>query len=205
VGLTAWIAGVATAFIDKIGYPGVLLLMTLESMVFPVPSEAVMPFAGFLVAEGRLTWAGVVVSSTLGSIAGSLISYFMGAWGGRPFIDRFGKYLLLDREDLEMTERFFGKYGTATIFISRFVPVVRHLISIPAGTGRMPLLPFSAYTAAGAALWNASLAVVGFYLKQNWERVMRYSHTIDIAVVLALAAAVAFFAWKHVGRKRRRL
>ncbi|MDR0843261.1 MAG: DedA family protein [Acidobacteriota bacterium] len=186
----------------KIGYPGVFLLMTMESMVFPVPSEAVMPFAGFLIAEGKLTWIGVIVASTCGSIIGSLVSYFMGAWGGKPFIDRFGKYLLLDREDLALTERFFGRYGSATIFVSRFIPVVRHLISIPAGTGRMPLLPFTVYTVIGAAMWNAVLTVIGYYLKQNWAEVMEYSHTIDIVVVVFLVAVVAFFAWKHVGRKR---
>jgi membrane protein DedA with SNARE-associated domain len=204
VGLTELIANYATAFIDKIGYWGVFVLMTMESMVFPVPSEAVLPFAGFLIVEGRLTFAGVILVSTIGSIAGSLISYGMGAWGGRSFIDRFGRYLLLDHKDLEFTERFFTKYGTATIFISRFIPVVRHLISIPAGTGRMRLLPFTIYTAIGAGLWNAILTVVGYYLRQSWSEVMKYSHVIDIVVVILLIGLFGFFVYKHLGGRKLR-
>jgi membrane protein DedA with SNARE-associated domain len=205
VGITALIAEFATAFIEKIGYAGVFVLMTMESMVFPVPSEAVMPFAGFLIAEGKLTFTGVILFSTIGSIVGSLISYAMGAWGGKPFIDKFGKYLLLDRRDLEFTERFFTKYGSVTIFVSRFIPVVRHLISIPAGTGKMRLLPFSIYTVIGAGLWNAFLTVAGYYLRQSWSEVMKYSHIIDIVVVLLLIGLFGFFVYKHLGRKKTEL
>ena len=200
VGLTEFIAEYATLFIGKIGYIGVFVLMTMESMVFPVPSEAVMPFAGFLIAEGRLGFSGVIVFSTLGSIAGSLISYGMGAWGGRPFIDKFGKFLLLDRRDLAFTERFFNKYGSATIFVSRFIPVVRHLISIPAGTGKMRLLPFTIYTVIGAGLWNSFLTVAGYYLRQKWSELMKYSHLIDIVVVVLLVGLLGFFIWKHLKR-----
>jgi membrane protein DedA with SNARE-associated domain len=202
VGLTEFIATFAIAFIGRIHYPGVFVLMTMESMVFPVPSEAVLPFAGFLIVEGKLSFAGVIFFSTFGSIVGSLISYGMGAWGGRPFIDRFGKYVLLDRGDLEFTERFFTKYGTVTIFVSRFIPVVRHLISIPAGTGRMRLLPFSIYTVIGAGLWNTILTVVGYYLRQNWSEVMKYSHVIDIVVVVLLIGLAGFFVYKHLGRRK---
>jgi membrane protein DedA with SNARE-associated domain len=202
VGITEFIADFATAFIDKIGYAGVFLLMTMESMVLPVPSEAVMPFAGFLIAEGKLTFAGVILFSTIGSIVGSLVSYGMGAWGGKPFIEKFGRYLLLDHKDLEFTERFFKKYGTVTIFISRFIPVVRHLISIPAGIGRMRLLPFSIYTVIGAGLWNAFLTVVGYYLRQNWSEVMKYSHVIDIVMVISLIALFGYFVYKHLGRRK---
>jgi membrane protein DedA with SNARE-associated domain len=203
VGLTALIAQLATAFIKKIGYSGIFLLMTMESMVFPVPSEAVMPFAGFLIFEGKITFGGAIVFSTAGSIIGSLISYWMGAKGGRPFIDKFGKYLLLDRSDLEFTERFFTKYGSVTIFVSRFIPVVRHLISIPAGTGRMRLLPFMVYTVIGAGLWNTILTVIGYYLRQNWDEVMKYSHIIDIVVVIFLVGLFGFFIYKHLGRRQR--
>jgi membrane protein DedA with SNARE-associated domain len=202
VGLTEFIAGFAKAFIEKIGYPGVFVLMTMESMVFPVPSEAVMPFAGFLIFEGRLTFAGVIICSTLGSIVGSLISYGMGSWGGRPFISKFGKYLLLDRKDLEFTESFFNKYGSATIFVSRFIPVVRHLISIPAGTGKMRLMPFTIYTVIGAGLWNASLTVAGYYLRRKWATLMKYSHAIDIVVVILLIGLLGFFVYKHIGRRK---
>jgi membrane protein DedA with SNARE-associated domain len=197
------IAHYATTVIGHTGYPGVFVSMVLESMVFPLPSEAVMPFAGFLVADARFTFAFVVIASTLGSIVGSLISYAIGRYGGKPFIDRFGRYLLLDRNDLAVTERFFGKYGEVTIFVCRFIPVVRHLISIPAGTGRMNVVKFSLYTIAGAALWNSFLTVCGFYLRRKWDVVMHYSHFADIAVVLVLLAGIAFFIVKHLQRRKR--
>lgn len=196
MGITEWIAKTAVAFIAATSYPGVFLLMVLESMVFPVPSEAVMPFAGFLIVTGQFTFTGVIIASTLGSIVGSLASYAMGFYGGKPFIKRFGKYLLLDAHDLEITERFFAKRGELTIFIARFVPVIRHMISIPAGLGKMNIWKFIIYTVLGAGLWNSFLTYVGFKLKENWEEVMTYSHTIDIVVVAVLGIAFLYYAYK---------
>lgn len=196
MGITQWIANTAVAFLAVASYPGVFLLMVLESMVFPVPSEAVMPFAGFLIASGKFTFTGVIIASTLGSIVGSLVSYAMGYYGGKPFINRFGKFLLLDAHDLEITERFFAKKGELTIFISRFIPVIRHLISIPAGLGKMNLLKFSIYTIIGAGLWNSFLTYIGFKLKENWAEVMQYSHIIDIFVVAILGLAFLYYGYK---------
>jgi membrane protein DedA with SNARE-associated domain len=196
MGITEWIATTAVAFIKVTSYPGIFLLMVLESMVFPVPSEAVMPFAGFGIFDGQFTFTGVIIASTLGSIVGSLASYAMGYYGGKPFIKKFGKYLLLDTHDLELTERFFAKRGELTIFISRFIPVIRHMISIPAGLGKMNIWKFIVYTAFGAGLWNAFLTYVGFKLKQNWTEVMKYSHVIDIVVVAILGIALLYYAYK---------
>jgi membrane protein DedA with SNARE-associated domain len=196
MGITQWIANTAVAFISATSYPGIFLLMVLESMVFPVPSEAVMPFAGFLIVDGQFTFTGVIIASTLGSIVGSLVSYAMWFYGGKPFIKRFGKFLLLDVHDLELTEKFFAKRGELTIFIARFVPVIRHLISIPAGLGKMKLGKFIIYTTLGAGLWNSFLAYVGFKLKENWAEVMKYSHTIDIVVVAILGFAFLYYAYK---------
>jgi membrane protein DedA with SNARE-associated domain len=201
MGITAFIATFATEFIRRTGYPSIFVCMVMESMVFPLPSEAVMPFAGFLIAEGRFTFAGVIICSTFASIVGSLISYYVGLWGGKPVVERYGKFLLLDRHDLEITERFFAKRGDLAIFICRFIPVVRHLISIPAGIGRMSIAKFSIYTIAGAGLWNSFLTVVGYYLKQNWEVVMKYSHVVDIVVVLILAGLIALFLQRHLKRR----
>ena len=203
MGLTESIAVYATYLIDKAGYMGVFVLMTMESMVFPVPSEGVMPFAGFLIEQKTFTFWQVILVSTLGSIAGSLISYYVGYFGGMPFVRRFGKYALLDVSELEATERFFKKRGELTIFICRFIPVVRHLISIPAGTGKMNVVRFSIFTILGAGLWNAFLAYVGFALKSNWEEVMQYSHIIDIVVVLFLLAIVGLYVYRHLKRKNR--
>jgi membrane protein DedA with SNARE-associated domain len=156
------------------------------------------------VAESRFSFSAVIIISTIASIVGSLLSYGIGRYGGRPFIDRFGKYLLLNEYDLAVTEKFFAKYGDITILICRFIPVIRHLISIPAGTGRMNLLKFSLYTVIGAGLWNAFLTVCGFYLRKNWEAVMEYSRIVDIAVLLILIGLVVLFIATHIKRARRR-
>jgi len=205
MGLTEFLVEHVTNLISSIGYTGVAVLMALESMIAPVPSEAVMPFAGFLIAEGQFTFAGVIFFSTLGSIIGSLLSYYLGAYGGRPLVNRLGKYLLLDQHHLDLTERFFTKYGSRTIFVSRFIPVIRHLISIPAGIGRMNLLKFSVYTIIGAGLWNAFLAYVGYRLRDEWYRVKSYSEIVDLAVILLLIAAIFFlyFHFRRPGRSSR--
>jgi len=182
------------------GYAGLVVLMALESMVAPLPSEAVMPFAGFLIFEGRFSFHEVILFSTVGSIIGSVVSYYAGLWGGRPFVNRFGKYLLLDHHDLELTEKFFNKYGDKTIFISRFIPVVRHLISIPAGIGEMKIGKFILYTAIGAGLWNSFLAYAGFRLKSHWETIRHYTQIMDIVVVALLLITVGYFVYRHVRR-----
>lgn len=200
MGITALVAELGTRIIGSIGYAGVFLLMVAESMILPVPSEAVMPFAGFLVADQTLAPIEVILFATLGSIAGSLIGYAVGRFGGRPFVTRWGRYLLLDGRDLAATDRFFQKRGSVTILVSRFIPVVRHLISIPAGMGKMPPAPFILFTAVGAGLWNAFLTWCGYVLKRNWNTVMRYSHVIDIAVLIILVGLLALFLIRHLRR-----
>lgn len=201
MGITEFVVSLGTHVIQTTGYAGVFVLMVAESMVLPVPSEAVMPFAGFLAAQGTLSSAAAVAVATLGSLVGSLLSYTMARFGGRPLILRFGKCLLLDARDLEATDRFFARRGSLTVFVSRFIPVVRHLISLPAGVARMPLLPFSLLTVAGAGLWNAALVWCGFALGRNWARVGRYAGWIDVGIVVGLAALVAFFITRHLRRR----
>jgi len=195
MGLTDALCYYNTLFINQCSYVGIFLLMTLESMVAPIPSELVMPFAGFLIFTGQFDAASVMVASTLGSIAGSLLSYGMGMLG-KPVVLRYGRYLLLNPHHLEWTENFFLRHGGKTIFISRFIPVVRHLISIPAGLARMPLTPFILYTAVGATLWNGFLTYLGFRLKQNWPLIQKYTHILDYFVVAGLIGAVVYLVWK---------
>jgi membrane protein DedA with SNARE-associated domain len=196
--LTAWLFETATTTIDTLGYAGVCLLMVMESMVFPVPSEAVMPFAGYLVADGRMTWLGILLASSAGSVIGSLISYAIGYYGGRPFLQRYGKWFLLSTKDLDFTENFFNKHGTWAIFVARFIPLVRHLISVPAGLAKMPLTPFLICTTLGATGWNMFLAWSGFQLQKNWEVVHRYSHPIDMVVAVILLGVGAWFLYAHI-------
>ena len=204
MGITEFIIEWALHLIETIGYLGIAFLMMLESMIAPVPSEAVMPPAGMLIASGELTWFGVIISATIGSIVGSLIGYYMGKWGGRPFVERFGKYLLLDKHDLDITENFFIKKGEATIFFCRFIPVVRHFISIPAGIGRMNLGKFILYTTIGAALWNTILTIAGFYLQKNWSIILKYREPIDLGVIILLVLIFGYFGIKFYKNRRKK-
>lgn len=193
MGITEQLITWFVAIINGLGYTGVAFLMMLESMVAPVPSEAVMPFAGFLIYQETFSWVGVGIASTLGSIVGSLLSYVIGALAGRPLIRRLGKYVLLNEHHLDATHRFFERRGEKTVFFSRFIPVVRHLISLPAGAGRMNLAKFLLYTAFGAALWNLFLAWLGVRMGINWEVIHRYSGVLDIFVLIALVALLVYF------------
>ncbi len=192
-----------TGIIASTGYFGVFILMVLESMVAPVPSELVMPFAGFLVADGKLNLWLVIFVSTFASIIGSLISYFIAYFGEKELIHKFGRFVFLDKEELDWTERWFRKHGSITILISRFIPVIRHLISIPAGLARMDLKRFILFTTIGATAWNTFLLWVGIQLRERWELVKQYSKPLDIIVVILVAAAAAYLVFKHIKRHRK--
>src|SRR6185503_19081569 len=178
--ITETITKVAVRILDTTGYVGAAGLMTLESMIAPVPSEAVMPFVGFQVADGKWNLWLAIGSTSFGSILGSLLSYWMGYFGGKPLVLKVGRYLLLNQRDLERTEQFFHrKSGILTIFIARFIPVVRHFISIPAGIGRTPMIPFLIVTFVGSTIWNTFLLVCGMKLRDHWPLVQKYSHQVD--------------------------
>lgn len=185
-----------TYIISTGSYLGLGFLMVLESMILPVPSEAVMPFAGFLIAQGKMSWLLVILVSTAGSIIGSLLSYYMGLYGGRPLIIKYGKFLLLNEHHLVRTENFFNKFGDKAIFISRFIPVVRHLISIPAGTGKMRLNKFIIYTTLGAGSWNFILAYAGYYFGANWAVVRKYSEVLDIVLIICVILIAIYYFLK---------
>ena len=202
--ITEFLATYITAFIQQTGYITVFLWMTMESMIFPIPSEAIMPFAGFLVATKYFSLLWVIIVSTLWSVVGSLLSYAIWYYGGKPFIRKFWKYFLLDVEELESTENFFQKRWSITIFISRFIPVIRHLISLPAGMGKMNLTKFIIYTVIGAGLWNTFLTLVGKYLKENRELVMQYSKVVDIVVVIILIWIIGRFIYRQISKKNRK-
>ena len=199
--ITEFLATYITAFIHQTWYITVFLWMVMESMIFPVPSEAIMPFAGFLIATKQFSLRAVIVVSTAWSIVWSLISYAIWYYWGKPFIRKFWKYFLLDQEELESTEHFFKKKWSITIFICRFIPVVRHLISLPAGMGKMNLTKFIVYTLVGAGLRNTFLAVVGKILKENREEVMQYSSIVDIVVLVILVGIVAWFIYRQVSKR----
>jgi membrane protein DedA with SNARE-associated domain len=213
------------AFIDQIvipfleglygsaGYLGVLIAMAIESAMIPLPSELILPFAGFLVSDpskvepltnGSWNFWIVVVAATIGNTIGSLIAYAIGAWGGRPFLERYGKYLLIRQHEIELADRFFEKYGSATAFFSRLLPVVRTFISFPAGVARMPLGRFIAYSTAGAFLWSALLVYAGTVLGSNWEQIRHALQPFDLAIALGVVALVVLFIWWRLGMPGRR-
>ncbi|MCL6588556.1 MAG: DedA family protein [Firmicutes bacterium] len=202
--LTEWIAALLTKFIESTGYITVFIGMTMESMIFPVPSEAILPFAGFLIAEGKLTFFLVILFSTLGSFLGSTLSYWLGYHFGKPFIIKFGRFFLLDLEELEATEKYFKKYGQITVLICRFIPVIRHLISIPAGLGKMKYGKFIFFTVVGAGMWNAILTYIGFVLKQHWQTVIQYSREIDLVVIGFLLILTGIYIYRHVRKLQKK-
>ena len=202
--ITELISKWAVECLDRTGPLGAAGLMALESMIAPIPSEAVMPFVGFLVADGKWSLTNAILATSVGSMIGSLLSYLMGCYGGRPFVLRVGKYLLLNIHDLEWTEQFFHRRsGVLTLLLCRFIPVVRHVVSIPAGVGRMPLPSFLLTTLVGATLWNAFLLFCGMKLRDHWPLVQKYSHYVDLVVVLGLLVVAAWFVQFRLKQRRR--
>jgi membrane protein DedA with SNARE-associated domain len=195
MGLTETLCHYNTLLINQCSYIGIFGLMALESMIAPIPSELVMPFAGFLIFMGHFDAVPVMVAASLGSMVGSLLSYGMGMLG-EPVVLRYGRYLLLNPHHLEWTKNFFDRHGGKTIFIARFIPVVRHLISIPAGLARMSLIPFILYTLVGATLWNGFLTYLGVRLKENWRIIQHYTHIVDYFVVAGLIGAAVYLVCK---------
>jgi membrane protein DedA with SNARE-associated domain len=212
------------AFIDQIvipflntlygavGYLGVMVSMAIESAMIPLPSELILPFAGFLVGSASavepLTHAGwnfwiVVGVATIGNTIGSCVGYAIGAWGGRPFLERWGRFLLISPHEIELAERFFERYGPATAFLSRLLPIVRTFISFPAGVARMPLGKFILYSTLGAIPWSILLVFGGQQLGANWVEIRHALQPFDLAIAAGVVALVAFFVWWRLGMPGR--
>jgi membrane protein DedA with SNARE-associated domain len=211
------------AFIDQIvipfletlygavGYVGVMLAMAIESAMIPLPSELILPFAGFLVSDPSKIepitgqpwnfWI-VVLVGTLGNTLGSLVAYAIGAWGGRPFLERYGRYLLIREHDIEIADHFFARWGSQTVFVGRLLPIVRTFISFPAGVARMNLRKFVVYSTAGAFLWSTALVWAGTQLGRNWEEIRRTLQPFDLLIAVGVVALVGVFVWLRLGRPR---
>ena len=209
------------AFIDQIvipflnslygavGYLGVMIAMAIESAMIPLPSELILPYAGFLVSDpnqveplthGPWSFWIVVIVATIGNTIGSLIAYAIGAWGGRPFLERWGRYLLIRPHEIEVAERFFERYGSATAFFSRLLPIVRTFISFPAGVARMPLGRFVAYSTAGAFIWSTVLVFAGVQLGARWQDIRHALQPFDLLIAVGVVALVVLFIWWRLGR-----
>jgi membrane protein DedA with SNARE-associated domain len=186
-----------------LGYPGLFLLIVLESTMVPIPSLLVMPFAGYLASQGEFSLPVILVLNSLGALTGSSLSYWLGAAGGKPLLLRYGKYLFVRPKDIEKTEEYFARHGGKTIFIGRFLPVVRHLISIPAGIARMPLPSFLTLTFLGATIWGGGLMIVGYQLGSNWESIAAKAKRVDLLIAGIIVAAILAVVVRFVLRRRR--
>lgn len=196
--LGQWIADNLAAF----GYPGLAALLLIENLLPPIPSELILPLAGFLVGRGEMSFLPAVLVATAGSLLGAYILYALGLWGGRPLVLRYGRWLRVREDDLDRAESWFGKYGGSVVFFARMVPGARSVVSIPAGMLRMNLLRFTLLTALGSAAWNALLIGAGWFLGANWRRVTSTvgSVTNVVLLILVVSAVVAALWWWRRGK-----
>ena len=181
----------ATDVIDATGLAGVFALMTLESACIPIPSEAIMLFAGFNVSEGNLTLFGIVAAGVLGNLVGSLIAYAVGYYGRVELLDQ-NRLIHINRRHLDAADRWFERHGPATVFFTRMLPIIRTFISLPAGIARMPLAKFIVYTLAGCIPWVLGLAIIGREVGDRWDQWKGYLHYLDYAVIVGIAVAIVY-------------
>jgi membrane protein DedA with SNARE-associated domain len=179
------------------GYGGIVILMGIESACIPLPSELIMPFAGFLVYEGKMKLLWVATAGAIGCNVGSLVAYEIGCYGGRPLVERYGRWILLGRRELEWADRFFARWGYLAVFIARLLPVIRTFIALPAGIAHMPRLRFHIYTFLGSWPWCFGLAWFGMKLGQNWRELGKYFHKFDAVILAILVIGLAWFLWSH--------
>ena len=196
--LIGLLAGFVIAVISRWQYAGIALLMAIESACIPLPSEIILPFSGYLVATGTLTLWGVALAGAVGSVIGSWLAYALGAWGGRRLVERYGKYVLISRRDLDLADRWFQRHGDITIFFGRLLPVVRTFIAFPAGVARMPLWRFTAYTFLGSLIWCWALAWIGLKLGEHWDTLGTYFHRFDVLIGIILLTGIGLYVWRHL-------
>jgi membrane protein DedA with SNARE-associated domain len=199
--LLATVSSFIINIISSLGYPGVVILMALESACIPIPSEIIMPFSGYLVFIERFSLWPVIFWGTIGNLIGSIIAYFIGLYGGRPLIEKYGRYILISRHDLERAQRWFEKYGTFSIFFSRLLPVVRTFISLPAGIARMPFWKFSLYTFAGSLPWSFILTYIGLLTGENWSNIENYFRKFDWLIIILIISLLGWWLWKKLLKK----
>ena len=195
-----------TAVISAMSYGGIVLLMAIESACIPLPSEIIMPFAGYLVFRGEMSLQGAAIAGAIGCVVGSIPAYYLGMYGGRPLIERFGRYLLVSRRDLDLADRLFQRHGQWVVLAGRLLPVVRTFIAFPAGVSRMPMGRFIVYTLVGSYPWCLALAWAGMKLGQAWHSDPRFRavyNRFETVIVVALVLVVVWFVWHKVREARR--
>jgi len=205
--MTEKILAILFVFIKSIigatGYAGIAILMGIESACIPLPSELIMPFAGYLVFEGSMNLFWVATAGAIGCNLGSLVAYEVGHYGGRPLVERYGRWILMGRRELDWADRFFARWGHAAVFVARLLPVIRTFIALPAGIARMPRAKFHIYTFLGSWPWCFVLAYAGLKLGANWRSIGKYFHQMDAVIGLLLVAGLVWFVWSHWKHRMR--
>src|SRR5258707_6447657 len=199
------VSGFIVATISALGYSGVVLLMAIESACIPLPSEIIMPFSGYLVSKGEMNLWGVGIAGAVGCVVGSLVAYWVGMYGGRPLIEKYGRYVLLSRHDLDLADRWFANHGEIIVFVSRLLPAIRTFIAFPAGVARMNLTRFVIYTFAGSLPWCLGLAYVGQKVGEQWnknETLKTLFHRFDFVIGIIVLLAVIWWIRRHLKHLR---
>ena len=197
ISIVDYVSQIAIHLIEYLGYWGVFLGMMVESACIPLPSEVIMPFAGFVVWEGKMTFLGITVVGVLGNLAGSWIAYFVGLKGGRPFLEKYGKYVLISHKKLDLAHEWFERYGHEAVLISRMLPIIRTFISLPAGIVEMEFKKFTIYTLMGCIPWVLLLGYVGVMLGPHWETIREYFHILDIFVGVGIVAFIVYSVYHY--------
>jgi membrane protein DedA with SNARE-associated domain len=204
--MIAFVFEFVTQVITAGGYAGIIALITCNSCGIPIPSEIIMPFSGYLVYLGRFNLFLVATAGAVGCNIGSVLAYWIGARGGRPLVERYGKWVLMSQHDLDRMTRFFDKFGAIAILIGRMMPIVQTFVAFPAGIAKMPRLRFHIYTSVGSWIWYFCLAWAGMKLGEQWHtdpRLEQAFHRFHVAVELAVVAVFVWFLWSHLNRRRR--
>lgn len=204
VGVIESLGSVAQGLIDTFGYPGLVFGMTLESINVPLPSEALMTFAGGGVASGQFSFWPVVLAGAVGNVIGSVGNYYLGRYGGRPLLEKYGKYILIHRKDLETADRWFAKYGLWAVFVTRILPIIRTFISFPAGVARVPIGPFIGLTFLGSLIWCTFLTYLGFEFGRNYDSTIRpYVQKFDLLIAAVLVLGIVWYVKRHLGLRKK--
>lgn len=192
------LSGFVIAVISKFGYTGIVISMAVESACIPLPSEIIMPFSGYLVFTKKFTLFGISLAGAVGCLIGSAITYYIGILGGRPLLEKYGKYILITSHDLKTADKFFAKYGDEAIFISRLLPVVRTFISLPAGIAKMNFIKFLIYSLVGSFIWCLFLGWIGLQLGEHWNTLGKYFHKFDLIIGIIILTGIVFYFFKHL-------
>lgn len=196
------ILGIVSNFVISVistsGYVGIMVLMAIESAAIPLPSEIIMPFSGYLVSQGNFSFWLVSIWGAIGNVLGSMIAYAVGFWGGRPLIERYGRYILIRKHELDRADNWFKNYGQSTVFFSRLLPAVRTFISLPAGMAKMNIGKFAMYTFAGSFPWSVGLTYVGYRLGGEWESIRTYFHRLDLVIGVIILGLVGWWIMRMI-------